>query len=86
MIMFGSFLPSRLVGFGTTKVYSGLGADIVMESISLIDMSNRDILIIGGLAEVVAFIAVENEADDMTRVLNAHSRNGREKVSVFSGV
>jgi hypothetical protein len=37
MIMFGSFLPSRLVGFGTTKVYSGLGADIVMESISLIE-------------------------------------------------
>jgi hypothetical protein len=35
MIMFGSFLPSLLVGFGTTKVYSGVGADIVMESITL---------------------------------------------------
>jgi hypothetical protein len=27
--------PSPLVGFSTTKVYSGIGADIVMESISL---------------------------------------------------
>jgi hypothetical protein len=26
--------PSPLVGFSTTKVYSGIGADIVMESIS----------------------------------------------------
>jgi hypothetical protein len=26
-----------LVGFSTTKVYSGIGADIVMESISLIE-------------------------------------------------
>jgi hypothetical protein len=28
--------PSLLVGFATTKVYSGMGADIVMESITLI--------------------------------------------------
>jgi hypothetical protein len=28
--------PSPLVGFSTTKVYSGIGANIVMESISLI--------------------------------------------------
>ena len=35
--MFGSFLPSLLVGFSTTKVYSGVGADIVMESITPID-------------------------------------------------
>jgi hypothetical protein len=41
MIMFGSFLPSLLVGFATTKVYSGVGADIVMESITLIDPSDR---------------------------------------------
>jgi hypothetical protein len=27
--------PSLLVGFSTTKVYSGVGADIVMESIAL---------------------------------------------------
>jgi hypothetical protein len=27
--------PSLLVGFGITKVYSGTGADIVMESITL---------------------------------------------------
>jgi hypothetical protein len=27
--------PSPLVGFSTTKVYSGIGADIVMESITL---------------------------------------------------
>ena len=26
--------PSLLVGFSTTKVYSGVGADIVMESIT----------------------------------------------------
>jgi hypothetical protein len=26
--------PSPLVGFSTTKVYSGIGADIVMESIA----------------------------------------------------
>ena len=32
--MFGSFLPSLLVG-RTTKAYSALGADIVMESIAL---------------------------------------------------
>jgi cytochrome bd-type quinol oxidase subunit 2 len=35
MIIFGSFLPSLLVGFATPKVYSGVGADIVMESITL---------------------------------------------------
>jgi hypothetical protein len=29
--------PSLLVGFATTKVYSGIGADIVMESISLFE-------------------------------------------------
>jgi hypothetical protein len=35
--MFGSFLPSRLlVGLVATKVYSATGADIVMESITLI--------------------------------------------------
>jgi hypothetical protein len=27
--------PSPLVGFSTTKVYSGIGADIVMESVTL---------------------------------------------------
>jgi hypothetical protein len=30
-------LPSLLVGFSTTKVYSGIGADIVMESITLVE-------------------------------------------------
>ena len=35
IIMFGSFLPSPWL-VGTTKVYSGVGADIVMESIALI--------------------------------------------------
>jgi hypothetical protein len=35
MIMFGSSLPSALGWLVTTKVYSGTGADIVMESISL---------------------------------------------------
>jgi hypothetical protein len=34
--MFGSFLPGLWL-VGTTKVYSGIGADIVMESITLID-------------------------------------------------
>src|SRR4029077_6387705 len=29
--------PSPLVGFGTIKVYSGIGADIVMESITRFD-------------------------------------------------
>jgi hypothetical protein len=33
MIMFGSFLPSRLVG-QHHQLYSGKGADIVMESIA----------------------------------------------------
>ena len=37
MIMFGSSLPSALGWLVTTKVYSGTGADIVMESISLTD-------------------------------------------------
>jgi len=32
--MFGSFLPGLWL-VGTTKVYSGIGADIVMESITL---------------------------------------------------
>jgi hypothetical protein len=32
--LFGSFLPSLFGWFGTTKVYSGLGADILMESIT----------------------------------------------------
>jgi hypothetical protein len=35
MIMFGSSLPSALGWLVTTKVYSGTGADIVMESITL---------------------------------------------------
>jgi len=35
--MFGSFLPSRLVGFSIHQLYSGIGADIVMESITPID-------------------------------------------------
>jgi hypothetical protein len=34
MIMFGSSLPSALGWLVTTKVYSGTGADIVMESIA----------------------------------------------------
>jgi hypothetical protein len=33
--------PSLLVGFATTKVYSGVGADIVMESITLIDPDSQ---------------------------------------------
>jgi hypothetical protein len=33
--MFGSFLPGLWL-VGTTKVYPGIGADIVMESITLI--------------------------------------------------
>jgi hypothetical protein len=37
MIMFGSSLPSALGWLVTTKVYSGTGADIVMESITLTD-------------------------------------------------
>ena len=35
MIIVRLLSPSLLVGFGTTKVYSGMGADIVMESITL---------------------------------------------------
>src|SRR5713101_1746108 len=35
MIMFGSSLPSALGWLVATKVYSGTGADIVMESITL---------------------------------------------------
>src|ERR1035437_10172692 len=37
MILFGSSLPSALGWLVTTKVYSGTGADIVMESITLIE-------------------------------------------------
>jgi len=37
MIIVRLLLPSLLVGFGTNPLYSGLGADIVMESITLID-------------------------------------------------
>ena len=33
--MFGSSLPSALGWLATTEVYSGTGADIVMESITL---------------------------------------------------
>ena len=35
--MFGSFLPSALGWLVATKVYSGTGADIVMESITRFD-------------------------------------------------
>jgi hypothetical protein len=35
--MFGSSFPSALAWLVATKVYSGTGADIVMESSSLID-------------------------------------------------
>jgi len=38
--MFGSFLPSLWL-VRTTKAYSGMGADIVMESFTLID-GNED--------------------------------------------
>jgi hypothetical protein len=41
MIMFGSSLPSALGWLVTTKVYSGTGADIVMESITLTDHSGQ---------------------------------------------
>ena len=37
--MFGSFLPSALGWLVATKVYSATGADIVMESITLIDLA-----------------------------------------------
>jgi hypothetical protein len=33
--LFGSFLPSLLVGFQHHQLYSGIGADIVMESFTL---------------------------------------------------
>jgi hypothetical protein len=36
MIMFGSFPPSPLV-VSASKVYSGLGADIVMESLRSVE-------------------------------------------------
>ncbi len=35
--------PSLLVGFSTTNVYSAAGADIVMESITLIKPQNLDV-------------------------------------------
>src|SRR5271169_4504724 len=35
MIIVRLLSPSPLVGFSTTQVYSGIGADIVMESITL---------------------------------------------------
>jgi hypothetical protein len=38
--------PSPLVGFSTTKVYSGIGADIVMESISLKSPQGRQMSVI----------------------------------------
>jgi hypothetical protein len=37
MIIVRLLLPSLFGWFGTTKVYSGVGADIVMESITLTD-------------------------------------------------
>jgi hypothetical protein len=37
MIMFGSFLPSLVGWLCYHQPYSGVGADIVMESITLID-------------------------------------------------
>jgi hypothetical protein len=39
--MFGSSLPSALGWLVTTKVYSGTGADIVMESIALTDRNSK---------------------------------------------
>ena len=40
--MFGSFLPSALVGFSTTKLYPGVGADIVMGSPFNLEMQVKD--------------------------------------------
>ncbi|MGH9494319.1 MAG: hypothetical protein ACRD3B_04925, partial [Candidatus Sulfotelmatobacter sp.] len=40
---FGSFLPSRLVGFATSNSNPGAGADIVMESITLKILENSDV-------------------------------------------
>ena len=37
MIIVRSFLPSLLVGFATSNFNPGAGADIVMESIALVD-------------------------------------------------
>jgi hypothetical protein len=39
MIIVRLLLPSLLVGFATTNFTPGAGADIVMESISLIELS-----------------------------------------------
>ena len=47
------FLPSLLVGFSTTKVYSGIGADIVMESISLIDPATGGLECNGWLQQLI---------------------------------
>jgi hypothetical protein len=41
MIIVRLLSPELLVGFSTTKLYSGVGADIVMESISLIDLNKK---------------------------------------------
>jgi len=44
--LFGSSLPSALGWLVATKVYSGLGADFVMESITLIDWVVSEIVAI----------------------------------------
>ena len=45
---------------------------------SLDNACNRDISTVDGLPEVFPFIAVENDADDMTRVVDAYFRHHRE--------
>jgi hypothetical protein len=51
MIMFAPF-SEPLVGFGATKVYSGMGAEIVMESITLtevlsaVGLSNQELFLV----------------------------------------
>jgi len=57
MIIVGSSLPSFLAGFGTTKVYSGVGADIVVESLTptiKVNECNRDVttgIVVSDLSE-----------------------------------
>src|ERR1700683_5180358 len=54
MIMFGSSLPSALGWLVATKVYSGTGADIVMESISQTTVRPTSSALLGFTDEVRA--------------------------------
>jgi len=71
--MFGSFLPS-LGWFSTTKVYSGMGADIVMESLHSLTLTRAGLNRSGLFFENLATKSPDKNADHSS-AQGSHSDN-----------